>query len=302
MITRKIVSVLIGVLMIISIGSSAAANSTGSDNADVDINQIGKSAVNVKNYVESNYTIPNTVHVGNKTVNSSQYLYLLTSATTNINHSKNSSITIKNVSNPGSSGEKLKSGTFTKNEYLLYANNINAYINANGKLPNYITTSLGTMGYQTAIYMYSKIMNYYQLNKVLPNTVSVESFSSYTNGKFGPPAVINGTEHFNVKLLGNNSYGKVLKLTSFGTGTNNVAFIIGVHPQEQQAHVAMLNAIEALSKKLNNIKITVYDVVVYDGSNRNTGRANGQNICESFCSARYKFILQIGYRLSWKRW
>ena len=295
MITKKLVSVLIGILMIINIGSSAAANSTSSDVNNIDINQIGKSAVNFKHYLEANYAIPNNVNVGNKTVSTSQYLYLLTAATTNINRSKNSSITVKNVSNPTSPSEKLKSGKFTKAEYLSYANNINAYINANGKLPNYITTSMGTMDCKTAIYIYTKIMNYYQINKVLPNTVSVESWSNYTNGKYGPPAVLNGTEHFNIKLLGNNSYGKVLKLTSFGTGTNDVAFIIGVHPQEQQAHVAMLNAIEALSKDLNNIKITVYDVIVYNGSNRNVGRTNGQDLAKAFVvpdiNSSYKLVI-----------
>ena len=122
-------------------------------------------------------------------------------------------------------------------------------------------------------------MAYYGTNKVLPNTVSVKSWYTLS---LGPAATLNGTAKYNSTLLGKNSLGYVLKLGSFGTGTNKIAIIVGVHPLEVQTHIAMLNVIMAQSKKLNNVQITVYDVVVKNGADYATGRAAGQDLANEF--------------------
>ena len=67
------------------------------------------------------------------------------------------------------------------------ASRINAYIAKYGKLPSYVSTTHGNMKYQSLIYMYSKVMTYYDNNKVLPSTVSVKSWYAQT---LGPAAVI----------------------------------------------------------------------------------------------------------------
>ena len=148
------------------------------------------------------------------------------------------------------------------------------------------------MKYSSLEYMFSKVMAYYGLNKVLPNTVSVKSWYTLS---LGPAATLNGTAKYSSTLLGKNSLGYVLKLTGFGTGTNKVAVIVGVHPLEVQAHIAMLNAIMALSKKLNNVQITVYDVVVKNGADYSTGRAAGQDLASEFVvpniGTSYKMVM-----------
>ena len=73
----------------------------------------------------------------------------------------------------------MTSGNIYKSEYLKIAENINAFIAANGRLPNYVSTSLGNMKYQSLIYMYSDIMNFFKTYDRLPNYVSVNSW--YTN-------------------------------------------------------------------------------------------------------------------------
>jgi len=165
-------------------------------------------------------------------------------------------------------------------------------VNANSRLPNYVNTAVGTMKYSSLEYMFSKVMAYYGLNKVLPNTVSVKSWYTLS---LGPAATLNGTAKYSSTLLGKNSLGYVLKLTGFGTGTNKVAVIVGVHPLEVQAHIAMLNAIMALSKKLNNVQITVYDVVVKNGADYSTGRAAGQDLASEFVvpniGTSYKMVM-----------
>ena len=152
------------------------------------------------------------------------------------------------------------------------------------------------MKYESLIYIYSKILNYYNTYKVLPNTVSVKSWYSLTNpSTLGNPAHLNGTAKFSSTLLGKNSLGYVLKSGPFGTGTNKVAVIVGVHPLEVQTHIAMINAIEALSKSLNNVQIWVYSVVVYNGADYNAGRTAGQNLANKYVvpniGTSYKLVM-----------
>ncbi len=279
---KKILPVLIGMLMLLSVSSAAAAstnNTTTIAPTSFNTTQIDQSASSVKTYVETKYGLPSEVQVGNKTVTSAQYLYLLTAAATKVNNGNKSSTVLKNVSYPPTPSETVTSGTLTKAQYLLIAKNTYAFINTNGRLPNYVTSPIGSMNYESLTYMFSKIMNFYNVEKQLPATVSVQSWYAQT---LGPSGVLNGTAKFTTTLLGSTSYGKVLKLSSFGTGTNKVAIIIGVDPQEVQAHIAMLNAIEALSKSLNNVQITVYDVIVYNGEDYTTGRTEGQDLAAKY--------------------
>ena len=83
-------------------------------------------------------------------------------------------------------------------------------------------------------------------------------------------------------MLGQNSLGYVQKIGPFGTGTNKVAVIIGVHPLEGPAHTAMLNALKTLASSLNNVQIWVYKVYVNDLSSYTTSRANGQTLANTY--------------------
>ena len=57
----------------------------------------------------------------------------------------------------------------------------------------------------------------------------------------------------------------------------------------------MLNAIEALDKSLKNIQITVYAVVVYNGTNYSQGRAWGQDLAAMYVvpniNTSYKLVI-----------
>jgi uncharacterized protein YpmS len=298
LIIKKVLPVLIAMLMFLSIGASAAANSTNSTNStSFNISQISQSAGVVISYVNKTHSLPNNVTVGNKQVTPSQYLYLLTTATQNVNSSKISPIILRNVSTSPNPIENVTSGNIYKSEYLKMAENITAFIAANGRLPNYVSTSLGNMKYQSLIYMYSDIMNFYKTYDRLPNYVSVNSWTQTTlnPSSYGPSGQLNGTAKYNETLLGQTSYGYVVKMGAFGTGTNKVAVIIGVDPQEVQAHIAMLNAIEALDKSLKNIQITVYAVVVYNGTNYSQGRAWGQDLAAMYVvpniNTSYKLVI-----------
>ncbi|MGO9387654.1 MAG: pseudomurein-binding repeat-containing protein [Methanobacterium sp.] len=301
MIIKKVLPFLVAMLMILSTaaGASAAGNSTAVNTTSFTTSQISQSAGVVISYVNKTHSLPNNVTVGNKQVTPSQYLYLLTTATQNVASSNKSSIALKNVSTSPNPIENVTSGNINQTEYLKMAKSIDTFIAANGRLPNYISTSLGNMKYQSLIYMYSNIMNFYKEYNRLPNYVSVNSWTQTTlnPSTYGPSGYLNGTAKFNETQLSPTSitYGKVLKLGSFGTGTNKVAIIVGIDPQEVQAHIAMLNAIEALSKSLNNIQITVFDVIVYNGTDYTTGRDEGQYLAQHYIvpniNTSYKLVI-----------
>lgn len=158
--------------LLYNVGDVSAADST------VTQSSVASSSQTVKTYVENNHKVPASVTVGSQKVTSAQYLYLATSTVLNINKGKTTSVTVKSVSNPTKPSESLTSGTLTKSEYLSIASRISAFINSNGRAPNYASTSLGTMRYETMVYSFSKIMAFYKTNKRLPNTVSVSAWST----------------------------------------------------------------------------------------------------------------------------
>jgi len=89
-------------------------------------------------------------------------------------------------------------------------------------------------------------------------------------------------------IIGSNSKGSVQRIGPFGTGTNKVAVIIGVHPQEGPVHMAMLNALYAMSSSLTNVKIYVYKVIVNPQytSDYTISRATGQDLAKQYVVPR----------------
>jgi hypothetical protein len=160
------------ITLLCNVDDTSAANSTFNQSS------VTSSSQTIKNYVETTNKIPSSVTIVNQKVTTAQFLYLATSTVLNINKSKTTPVTLRNVSNPSNPSESLSSGTLTKTEYLSIANKINKFINSYGRVPNYVSTSLGTMKYETMVYSYAKILAFYKTNKRLPNTVSVKPFNS----------------------------------------------------------------------------------------------------------------------------
>jgi hypothetical protein len=292
MISKKALPIVLGIIMLLSMGASAAVTN---NSTSYNTTQITQSAKDVKYTVEHKYTLPNNVSVGNTQITNPQFLYILATATKNIANNNKSLISPKNVSSSTSPSETTTGGTLTKAQYLAVANSLITYVNANGKLPNYVNTkAVGTMKYSSLEYMFSKILSYYDDNKALPSTVSVKSWYTLS---LGPAAKLNGTAKYTQTVLGQNSLGYVLKLGPFGNGTNKVAVIVGVHPLEVQTHIAMLNAIMALSKSLTNVQIWVYDVVVKNGADYSTGRSAGQSLASKYVvpniGTSYKMVMDV---------
>ncbi|MEL7670049.1 pseudomurein-binding repeat-containing protein [Methanobacterium sp.] len=155
----------------------AAAGETKVISKSFTVKQINNAAARVKAYVETNHRLPNYVAIGTIQVQMSDFLKLLVANLLQLNNGKTSSITLKSINSAAKPSENVKSGTITKAGYLDLAKRVNAFINANGILPNYATSSLGKLNYKSLIYMFSKVLAFYNTNSRLPSYVTVKPWS-----------------------------------------------------------------------------------------------------------------------------
>lgn len=182
----------------------------------LNLTEVGWAAEGVKNYTEANSRLPGYVVISDKNSTTGSFLNTLTKATVQVNQGVTTPITIATVGNaPSPSGSAT--GNIYKTEYVDFANRIITFIANNGKAPNYASTSIGQVRYESLVYMYAKIMAYYKNNNnQLPNYVSVVNYAGVnSNGVVidnVPPTVTNnlapGTYNTakNVTLTGVDSY------------------------------------------------------------------------------------------------
>ena len=155
----------------------AAAGETKVISTSFTVKQINNAAAKVKAYIETNHKLPNYVTIGTTQVQMSDFLKLLVANLLQLNNRKTSSITLKSTGSAAKPSESVKSGTINKAGYLDLAKRVNAFINANGILPNYATSSLGKLNYKSLIYTFSKILAFYNTNSRLPSYVAVKPWS-----------------------------------------------------------------------------------------------------------------------------
>lgn len=145
------------------------------------ISQIGVAAGSVKSFVEKNKRLPNYVKINAKQVTMPQFLQLLNTGLLQINSNKLTSVALKNAGAPASPSESVKSGDINKAGYIDLANRIQKYMNTNGKAPNYASSTLGKIRYETLVYMESRIVNFQVTKKVLPNYAAVSPWTTSTS-------------------------------------------------------------------------------------------------------------------------
>lgn len=281
-------SLILTIGLIVVLGSVAGVLTTINQDS-FSIAQISEGSSKVKTYVDSNNKtqLPDQVLIGNQNLNMPQLLYLQVSAVIILNRSGNSNVTLKNVTKAPSPSQNLTSGTITKTEYVTLAANIKKFMDTNGRAPNYVSTSLGKMSYESSVYTFSKILDFYKTNKRLPATVSVAPW----NYAGGPPenTTVNTTQLGSISGV-----GYVEKIGTYGTGPNKVAVIMGVHPLESTVHTAMWDAIKTTN--LTNVRIDVFRVVVTSGATdyENT-RIQGETLAKKFVvpniDSSYKLVI-----------
>ena len=130
----------------------------------------------VKNYTTANGHVPGYVDVSDKNVTTPSFLNTISTYTVELNKNVKTPVNISIISKPKSPSGSAK-GTLKKTEYVNIANNIKNYISKNKAAPNYASSSLGNIRYECLVYIYSKIIDYYHTNNVLPNSVLVSNIN-----------------------------------------------------------------------------------------------------------------------------
>lgn len=158
-----------------------SGNETGNETSnDYTIAQISATAGLVKTFIEENQRLPNYVQINGKSVSMPQFLELLNTCLLQIDGNDTTPIALKSAGAPTNPSESLQSGNINKTEYLNLANRIDSYMDSLGKVPNFASSTLGKIRYESLIYLDSRIINYYGTNKVLPKYAALNPWKTPT--------------------------------------------------------------------------------------------------------------------------
>lgn len=147
---------------------------------------IMSAATELKKYVEKNGKLPDYITLCGEKISMGEFLYLLSKSIINLNGGSTSDITAKNVKDPSYPNGGVTSGNLYKAGYVDLAKRIVSFTDKNNQAPNYGGSTLGNIQFQTMIYGFAKIVDYYKINKVMPNYVSFDKKISTTLNKVVP--------------------------------------------------------------------------------------------------------------------
>ncbi len=144
------------------------------------LDQIQNAAASLKSYIETNKKLPSYVTIGTTQVTIEDMLNLMVTGILQLNTGNKTSITFKNINSPTNPTGDLVNGAISKAEYLNITQRIKSFIDTNNVAPNYAASSLGNIQYQSIVYMYSKIFDFYNTTNGLPDYVTVKAWTDIT--------------------------------------------------------------------------------------------------------------------------
>ncbi len=159
-------------------------------NVTYTLSDIKNAASRIKVYIERNKSLPKYVQIGTRKITMPEFLQLVTAGLLKVKSGSTGPITLKGVVSPVNPTQSLKIGNINKSEYLVVAGKITSFINSHGRVPNYASSSLGKIQYESIVYMYSKILNFYGTKNVLPNYVSMKPWQTANNSSTQIPAAL----------------------------------------------------------------------------------------------------------------
>ncbi|NYB52226.1 MAG: hypothetical protein HVN35_06690 [Methanobacteriaceae archaeon] len=169
-----------------STNNSTSTSTTNSSSTNTNsqttftIAQIIDAAGRVKAFIENNKALPNYVTIGSLQVTMPQFLRLLTTSTLQVYSGISTPVVLKSASAASNPSEEMTSGNLDKNGYIDLANRIKSFMDTNGVAPNYGSTALGKIRYESLIYLYSRVMAFYGTEHYLPNYAVMKPWSSIT--------------------------------------------------------------------------------------------------------------------------
>lgn len=147
--------------------------------------QILAASNSVYKHINKYNKLPNYVTIAGYKFSMPEFMYLLSKTIVNKYKKIKSSIVVKyDVKNPTKPTGNTIKAKMNSRHYYKYANNVVNYIVKNNKVPNYVSTSWGRMQYQTAIYSFSKLLQWsYHHGSKLPSSLTVKVSKSHKMNK-----------------------------------------------------------------------------------------------------------------------
>jgi len=150
--------------------------------------QILAASKKIDNFVKKNKRLPNSVTIAGYKFSMQEYGYMLSKTIVNRNNKKMGAITIRyNVKDPNKpSGVTIK-GRLTKNQYNDLAKRMIKFMDSKKQAPNFVTTKLGQMQYQTTLHTLARVGSIMHSNKGrLPNSLNVNVGKNHNLNKVLP--------------------------------------------------------------------------------------------------------------------
>jgi uncharacterized protein YpmS len=154
------------------------------------LDDVTTAATWVKNYIDTNHKLPDYVTIGTTNVTMPSFLELLTTTTLQINNGTSTTVDLMNFGSAPTSRDEIRIADMNKAEYLKIAADVKSFMDTKGIAPEYAyNTSIGSyLGYQNLVYMYAKILDSYDTNGVLPASVSMKPWTTFTLDQVGSAA------------------------------------------------------------------------------------------------------------------
>ncbi|MBQ9026313.1 MAG: cysteine protease, partial [Methanobrevibacter sp.] len=143
---------------------------------EVTIDDVLTAATDLKNYIENNLTLPSKLDVGGVSYTVPQVLAMMSQVVLMIDTDSTVEVKTLLVTEPdNSSGDEIYSQLDEK-EYIDLAYDIFEYSYTNNQAPDNITTSVGDVKYETLVYLFARVLAYYNANDALPAVALVNNF------------------------------------------------------------------------------------------------------------------------------
>ena len=120
--------------------------------------------------------LPSSVKIGGVTYSTAEYLYMASKAIVNLKSGSKANIDVKDVKKPSKPSSTYSAGKLYN--YRSVAKSLIKTADSKGKMPNSVSSKLGTLGYKSVVYAFSRVVTYYGNNNRLPSYVEIKSASS----------------------------------------------------------------------------------------------------------------------------
>ena len=142
------------------------------------IKQLISASKTVRDYIETNHKLPSNVKINGVSYAIQDYLYLASKAIVNLKSGNTETIYSKNVEAPSSPSSTYSYGNL--NDYLSVAKSIVKTADSKSKMPDSVSSKIGTIGYKPLVYAFARVVAFYGENDVMPSYVTIKSISGTT--------------------------------------------------------------------------------------------------------------------------